>query len=140
MAAQFVFPALVNEHGIGCIDPEHKPRYRSTLQQLAGKRIEFVIRKPKSKRSLDMNNYLHSTNGPFRLLAEYFGEDLAGIKYALAGQCFGWAYSKAFDRDIPVKPHSSDWTVEDSKYFVDWVIPWAAREHGVLIPLPGEVL
>jgi hypothetical protein len=63
-----------------------------------------------------------------------------GIKYALAGECFGWVYSKAFDREVPIKPHSSDWTVEDSKYFVDWVIPWAAREHGVLIPLPGEVL
>jgi hypothetical protein len=72
--------------GSGGPDQSTKPRYRSTLQQLAGKRIEFVIRKPKSKRSLDMNAYLHSTNGPFRLLAEHFGEDLAGIKYALAGR------------------------------------------------------
>lgn len=139
MAAQFVFPARVNDGGVPSIEAEHKPRYRSTLQQLAGKRIEFVIRKPKSKRSLDMNAYLHSTNGPFRLLAEHFGEDLAGIKYALAGECFGWVYSKAFGREVPIKPHSSDWSVEDSKYFVDWVIPFGAQ-HGVLIPLPGEVL
>lgn len=137
MAAQFVFPGEVDPAGRPKID--NVGRYREVLRLLAGKRIEFVIRKPKSKRSLDMNAYLHSTNGPFRLLAEHFGEDLAGIKYALAGECFGWVYSKAFGREVPIKPHSSDWSVEDSKYFVDWVIPFGAQ-HGVLIPLPGEVL
>jgi hypothetical protein len=139
MAAQFVLSGVAGP-GDGRIKFDDPPRLAAVLRKLAGKRIEVVFRKPKSKRSLDMNAYLHSTNGPFRLLAEHFGEDIAGIKLALAGECFGWVYSKTIRREVPVKPHSSDWTVEDSKYFVDWVIPWAAREHGVLIPLPGEVM
>jgi hypothetical protein len=138
MAAQFVFRAFVSDAGV--LQHEDLRRYMAALRLLTGKKIEVVIRKPKSKRSLDMNAYLHSTNGPFRLLAEHFGEDIAGIKLALAGECFGWVYSKTIRREVPIKPHSSDWTVEDSKYFVDWVIPWAAREHGVVIPLPGEVM
>lgn len=140
MAAQFVFPGEVSEAAKPRIAPEHLERYRATLAKLAGKRVEFVLRKPKSKRSLDMNAYLHASTGPFRLLADHFGEDMTGIKTALAGECFGWIYSKAAGREVPIKPHTSEWTIEESKYFVDWVIPWAATEHGVIIPLPGEVL
>lgn len=140
MASQYVFPAEIDQSCKPRIDPLHLDDYRATLKRLAGVRIELVIRRPKSKRSLDMNAYLHCNNGPFRLLAEHFGEDMTGIKYALAGECFGWVYSAAAKRDVPVRPHTSDWTVDESKYFVDWVIPWAAREHGVIIPLPSEAL
>jgi hypothetical protein len=138
MAAQFVFPGSVDEQARPQIEAEHKPRYRETLRALAGKRIELVLRKPKSKRSIEMNAYLHCETGPFRLLAEHFGEDVTGVKYALMGECFGWVYSEAAKREVPIKAHTSEMTIEESKYFVDWVIPWAAREHGVLIPLPNE--
>lgn len=138
MSTQFVFAGRVTDGAKPVI--EDVERYRKTLQTLAGKPVDFVIRKPLSKRSLDMNAYLHSATGPFRLLAEHFGEDMAGIKYALMGECFGWVFSAAAGRDVPVKAHTSDMTNEESKYFVDWVIPWAAQNHGVLIPLPAEVL
>lgn len=138
MAAQFVFPGRVTDAGELVID--HEPRYRETLKILAGKRVEWVIRKPKSKRSLDMNAYLHSETGPFRLLAEHFGDSIEGVKYDLMGECFGWVAGPVSGKLIPVKAHSSDMTIEESKYFVDWVIPWAAQNHGVVIELPGETL
>ena len=31
-------------------------------------------------------------------------------------------------------------STKDCAYFIDWVIPWAATEHGVMIPLPNEEL
>lgn len=107
------------------------------LRTVEGQPVEVVIRKPRSKRSLDMNAYLHSDTGPFRLLAEHFGEDMTGIKYALMGECFGWVHSEVAGREIPTKAHTSDMTVEESKLFVDWVIPFGAS-HGVMIPLPDE--
>jgi hypothetical protein len=139
MAAQFVLSGACGE-GDGRIKFDDPPRLAAVLRKLAGKRVEVVIRKPKSKRSLDMNAYLHSATGPFQLLAEHFGEDMAGIKFALMGECFGWVHSKAAGREVPIKGHTSEMTIEESKQFVDWVIPWAAREHGVSIPLPSEVL
>lgn len=138
MAVQFVFDGRVTDGAKPVIDDV--TRYRKALQTLAGRRVEFVLRKPKSKRSLDMNAYLHCETGPFRLLAEHFGEDMAGVKYALMGECFGWVHSEAAGRDVPVKAHTSEMTIEESAYFVDWVIPWAAQNHGVLIPLPSEAL
>lgn len=138
MATQHVFAGRVTDGAKPVI--EDVPRYRKTLETLAGKPVEFVIRKPQSKRSLDMNAYLHCATGPFRLLAEHFGEDMTGIKYALMGECFGWVYSAAAGREVPIKGHSSDMTIEESKYFVDWVIPWAALNHGVVIQLPDEAL
>jgi hypothetical protein len=108
------------------------------LKDRAGKPTEVVVRRPKSKRSLEMNAYLHSETGPFHLLAEHFGEDIAGIKYALMGQCWGWVYSEVCGREVPIKAHTSEMTIEESKYFVDWVIPFGAA-NGVQIALPNEV-
>lgn len=138
MAAQFVFQGRVTDAGLPVYDDV--ARWNRTLRQLAGKRVEWVIRKPKSKRSIDMNAYLHSATGPFRLLAEHFGDDIEGVKYDLMGECFGWVKGPVSGKLIPAKAHSSDMTREESAYFVDWVIPWAAKNHGVLIPLPKETL
>jgi hypothetical protein len=140
MAKQFVFPGEVKLDAKPQIDAASMEQYRCALRLLAGQRIELVLRKPKSKRSIEMNAYLHCETGPFRLLAEHFGEDITGVKYALMGECFGWVYSEAAKREVPIKAHTSEMTTEESKYFVDWVIPWAAQNHGVLIPLPNEAL
>lgn len=107
------------------------------LRTVAGQPVEVVIRKPRTKRSLDMNAYLHSDTGPFRLLAEHLGDTIEGVKYDLMGECFGWVKGPVSGRLIPVKAHTSDMTVEESRYFVDWVIPFGAG-LGVLIPLPDE--
>jgi hypothetical protein len=120
--------------------PADPARFLAVRRKLAGRKVEVVLRRPKSKRSIEMNKYLHCETGPFRLLAEHFGEDIPGVKLALMGECFGWVWSKAAGREVPIKGHSSEMTIEESKYFVDWVIPWAAMNHGVEIPLPNEVM
>ena len=138
MATQYVFAGRVTDAGKPVI--EDVPRYRQALRAFAGKPCEWVLRAPKSKRSLDMNAYLHAETGPFRLLAEYFGDTVEGVKYDLMGECFGWVKGPVSGKLIPAKAHTSDMTREESVYFVDWVIPWAAQHHGVVIPLPREVL
>lgn len=136
MARQAVIPGAVNEQGR--FDADDEALFRRALTGRAGKRTEVVLRDPKSKRSLEMNAYLHCQNGPFRLLAEHLGDSIESVKYDLAGECFGWVKGAVSGNLVPAKPHTSEWTVEESAYFVDWVIPWAAQHFGVVIPLPNE--
>ena len=137
MATQFVYPGRFDDHANFL--PDDPAKFRAMRVKLAGKRAEVILRKPKSKRSLDQNSYLHSSTGPFRLLADHLGYDIEEVKYVLMGQCWGWIYSELAGREIPVKPSTSKMTVDEATYFISWVIPWAATEHGVSIPLPSEI-
>lgn len=137
MAAQFVFPARINEHGIGCIDPEHKERYRATLKTLAGKRAEFVIRKPKSKRSLDQNKWHWGVAVP--LIAESLGYDRHEhemVHYALVAKCFGVRQDAKLG-DVP-NARSSKLTVQQFAELMEWEVRFAAQELGIVVPLPSE--
>jgi hypothetical protein len=134
--SQAVFRGQFDARGV--FQADEPDRFTAFRRKLAGKRAEVVLRKPKSKRSLDMNAYLHKW--PFRLLAEHFGDSIEGVKYDLMGECFGWVPGPVSGKLVPVKAHTSDMTVEESATFVDWVIPWAAQNYGVVIPLPGEVM
>lgn len=127
--------AQVNEQGTG-VRWEAPARFRAVLEKHAGKRVEVVIRKPREKRSLDMNRYLHKW--PFRLLADHIGDSIEGVKYDLMGEFFGWVKGPISGHLIPAKAHTSDMTKEESGKFVDWLIPWALTTHGVRIPLPNE--
>lgn len=138
MAKQFVFASAVSESARLSIDD--LPRWREALKFFAGKRCETVLRAPKSRRSLDLNNYWHSETGPFRLFAEHVGESIPGIKLALLGHCFGWTFSSAAGREIPVKGHTSELTVDEGKFFTDWMITFGATEYGLLIPKPQEIV
>ena len=107
---------------------------RTYLRALVGQDVEVIVRKQRVQRSLDQNAYLHAH--PFPLLAEHFGYSVPEVKFVLMGECWGW--KKVNGKDIPVKPSTSDMTVEECTYFIDWLIPWAAVNHGVAIPLPNE--
>lgn len=117
------------------LDNERALRH-AYLKSLVGRTVDVIVRKQRVQRSQDMNKYLHAV--PFPILAEYFGDSIEGTKLDLMGECFGWKKSPTTGRDVPVKPHTSDMTVEESTFFVDWLIPWAAQQHGVVIPLPKE--
>jgi hypothetical protein len=112
--------------------------YARAVRALAGSFIEVTIRKQRTQRSLDQNAYLHSV--PFPLLAAHFGESVEGIKYALMGEKWGWKTSPLNPfQQVPVRPHSSSMTVAEASEFIEWLVSWAMTEHGVSIPLPGEV-
>lgn len=128
--------AQVNAEGTG-VRWEQPAKYRAALEKHAGKRIAVAIRKPREKRTLEMNNYLH--RWPFKLLAEHFGDSIEGTKLDLMGHFFGWTKGPVSGLMVPIKPHTSDMTKEESGQFLDWLIPWAMTTHGVRIPLPNEV-
>ena len=98
---------------------------------------DLVLKPHQAQRSLDQNAYLHAE--PFPKLARHFGCSVEQVKHDLMGECFGWVESKiAPGRLVPFMPHTSQMTVKQCTFFIDWLIPWALTEHGVSITLPGE--
>lgn len=98
---------------------------------------DLVLKPHQAQRSLDQNAYLHAE--PFPKLARHFGCSVEQVKHDLMGECFGWVESKiAPGRLVPFMPHTSQMTVKQCTFFIDWLIPWALTEHGVSITLPDE--
>jgi len=110
---------------------------RIHLQRLEGQAVDVEVRRHRSKRSRYQNNYIHAVVA--KILSEHFGYTVSEIKLILLGECFGWQTDPISKREIPVKVHTADLTVEECGEFIDWVVPWAMVEHGVRIPLPREV-
>lgn len=131
-----IFHGRVSKDGgrLELLETERGQRHRH-LQSLAGQMVEVVVRRVRTQRSLDMNAYLHAQ--VFPIIAEETGDDIESVKFDLMGECFGWRTTKSGER-YPVKGHTSEMTREESGYFVDWVIPFAARKFGVDIPLPTK--
>lgn len=112
-----------------------RPRdYQRYVRSLAGQFVEVTIRKQRTKRSGQQNAYIHAV--PIPLLAEHFGYTIPEMKLVLMGECWGW--KEVIGRQIPVRAHTSEMSVEECQYFIDWIIPWAAQNHDVQIPLPNE--
>lgn len=136
MAPVPILHGVVSATGLLSLDESERDIRRMHLQSLAGQNVEVVVRKQRVKRSLDQNAYIHAV--PVPILAEHFGESVGDMKLILMGECWGWRFDPLAGREIPIKAHTSDMTVEECTYFIDWVIPWAMVNHGVDIPLPHE--
>ncbi len=129
-----IFHAAVTEDARLLLDESERDRRRLHLQSLAGKRVEVIVRKERTQRSIDQNKYWHAV--PFPILAEYWGEDIETAKLLVLGECFGWKETHGVR--IPIKPSSSALTTEEGSHLTEWIPPWAMREFGVDIPLPRE--
>ncbi len=116
---------------------DEKLAFKAAMRKLKPGRVVVKVEQPATKRTLDQNAYLHAV--PFPILAEHFGDSVEGVKLDLMGEKWGWKPSPLDpNRMVPVQPSTSKMTVEQCTEFIDWLIPWAATEHGVLIPLPSE--
>lgn len=132
-----IFHGHVNASAKLTLAPAEAPQRHKHLRNLAGKNVEVVIRKVRTKRSIDQNAYWHAV--PFDLFAEYFGEDIESTKYNLMGQCWGWHYSKLAKRDVPIKPSTSEMTTEEGAHFTDWMIQFGLTDcNGLVIPPPEK--
>jgi hypothetical protein len=111
----------------------------TALKPLADGRkvVEIVIRKPRTQRSLDQNAYWHAV--PVKILAEFCGYTDSQMHYALLGECFGYEPGPN-GQPIPIKPSSSDLSVEEFTHLINWVQQWSVTELGVDIPAPSEAM
>lgn len=130
-----IFHATVTQDARLVLDERERDRRRVHLSSLAGRRVEVVVRKERTQRSLNQNAYWHAV--PFALLAEYWGEDIETTKLLCLGECFGWKDTREGHR-VPIKPSTSALTTEEGSHFTEWMPPWAMTHFGVDIPLPKE--
>jgi hypothetical protein len=110
---------------------------RSHLHELAGKNVEVIVRKTRTKRSLDQNAYWHAV--PFPLLQEATGYDsIEELKFWLMGEFTGWKKTKD-GRQVPMIMHTSELSTDEGALFTDWLVRLGAQMPSpCLIPLPHE--
>ncbi len=132
-----IFHGRITAEGRFELAEDERDRRRAFFQTLAGKNVEIVVRKERTRRSLDQNAYLHAV--PFPMLREYLGyESIEDLKLALMGECWGYRRDKATGRELPLKPHTSDMTTEECTRFIEWLVTWAQTKFDFHIPLPNE--
>jgi len=90
------------------------------------------------KRTLKQNAYWHAE--PFLKLSQAMGVSVNHAKFIAMTEFWGWepVTVRGERLMVPVKVHTSDMTVQEGTAFLDWLIPWAAEEHGAEILLPDE--
>lgn len=133
MSVSPIFTGRVLPGGLLVMD---RPKeYARHVRSFHGRFVEVIVRKQRIQRSLDQNAFLHAV--VFPLLGEHFGYTIPEVKLVLMGECWGW--KQIGGHEIPVKPSTSEMTIEEATYFIDWVIPWAMTNHSVSIPFPNEV-
>lgn len=132
-----VFHGRISADGRFELAEQERGLRQAYFKNLAGQSVEIVVRKERTKRSLNQNAYWHAI--PFPLLAENLGYDsIDELKYDLMGECWGWTRSKA-GHDIPAKIHTSDLTIDEGSYFTEWLVRFGAQlPSPCLIPLPNE--
>lgn len=135
MSQQRVFPGVVNEDGTRIVFNE-PAKYAEFRRKLAGMKVEVILRKPKSKRSLDQNAYAHKW--PFRIIADAMGESIEAAKLCILGEKFGWHQVQG--RTLPIKTSTADLSTEEFSDLIEWMPPWALEMFGAVIPLPREVM
>ena len=133
-----VFPVRVTPEAQLKVPSGARPQFQAWLQKLAGTDCELVVRKRKSKRSLDQNAWIWGVAYP--LIAEAIGygsHEIEDMHYGLVAKWAGEHFDKRLGSMVPNKRSSQLSTVEFSKY-MEWLVIYAAESLNCCVPLPGE--
>ena len=107
-------------------------RYLVYLSGLEGKRVEVCIRKQRSQRSLQQNAYYWGVI--IEVLADHFGYEKDELHEALK-----FKFLRTHEGELPSVKSTTKLSTKEFGEYVDRVIRWAATEHSVYVPDPGQV-
>ena len=139
MNAVPVFRGSVTSDGRLELDGYEAQRRRRYLQALAGKPVELTVRVRRSKRSIQQLRWIRGIAIP--ILAEHLGymeHEYDALHYQCLIECYGTDYDPRFGRELPRVRHTGDQNTKETAQYMEWLVTWAAVEHGCVIPLPGE--
>lgn len=93
----------------------------------------------KRKRSNLANSYYWAA--VIRTIAEHTGHDGPELHEYLCGEAYGWIEKEYPTRTIqrPART-TSGMTAADFGNHIEWARSWAARELGLIIPEPNEII
>lgn len=115
-------------------------RRQAYLKALAGRQVDVVVRVHRDRRSEAQNRWWWGIAVP--LIAHELGYDRHEhdrLHYALVATCFGTAFDPVLKQAIP-NERSSTLSTEKFSQLMEWAVRWAAAEHGIVVPLPNEVV
>lgn len=130
-----IFHGRISSEGRFELAEQERGLRQAYFKSLTGQNVEIVVRKERTKRTIDQNAYVHAV--PFPLFAEYWGEDISTTKLLLLGEKFVWR-EFADGKRIPLKPSTSDLTTDEMSAFIEWMPHWGMTSFGLQIPLPHE--
>lgn len=140
MAHVPVFHGRVADDGLTVqFDEAEREARRAHLSKLAGKRVDVVVKVHRNQRTLDQNAWHWGVAIP--IIAEELGYDKDEhdtLHYALVDLCFGTKFDQRSGLTVPNVRSSLTDTAQFAE-FMEWLVRWAAREHGIVVPLPREV-
>lgn len=140
MALVPIFHADVDKDGRLELARAEQARRRTYLQSLAGRSVDIIVKIHRDRRSDKQNRWWWGIAVP--LIAHELGYDKhehETVHYALVNLCFGTTPDPVMKQDIPNVRSSQLTTVQFSE-LMEWAVRWAAQEHGIEIPLPGEAV
>ncbi len=105
-------------------------KYLVHLSKLEGKRVEIVVRRMRSQRSLQQNAFYWGVI--IEILAAHFGYEPQEMHEALK-----FKFLRIHENELPTVRSTTKLSTKEFGEYVDRVIRWAAQNN-VYIPLPNE--
>lgn len=132
MSTTPVFSGRIDQGRLVLDEPQ---KYLVHLSGLNGKKIELILRRARSQRSLQQNRFYWGV--VVEILADAFGYTPEEMHEALKFKFLRIHNEKGQDLDS-VKSTTKLDTKEFTDY-VDTILRWAVTEYGIYIPDPGQV-
>lgn len=110
---------------------DNPSKVREYLITLEGKRFDATIRKERSQRSTNQNNYYFGV--VCKVLGDYFGyepdemHEALKLKFLQIGPC-----------DVPTVKSTTKLNTSEFEDYLERIRRWAATEYSVVVPLPNE--
>jgi hypothetical protein len=110
---------------------DNPSKVREYLITLEGKRFDATIRKERSQRSTNQNNYYFGV--VCKVLGDYFGYEVdemheaLKLKFLQIGPC-----------DVPTIKSTTKLNTTEFEDYLERIRRWAATEYSVVVPLPNE--
>lgn len=124
-----IFSGIIEQ---GAVKLDNPSRYALYAKNLEGKRIELVLRKEKSKRSNNQNNYYFGV--VCNVLGNYFGYDTEEMHEALKMK-----FLRTGACDLETVKSTTKLNTAEFEEYLETIRRWASVEYEVVIPLPNEV-
>lgn len=132
-----IFHGRISDDGRLELQEDETHVRRNYLKRLAGKDVDVVVKVHRNTRSADQNAWHWGIAIP--IIADALGYDKDEhdeLHYWLVKQCFGTRVDPLMG-EVP-NARSSKLTTAQFSEFMEWEVRWAAKEHGIVVPLPNE--
>lgn len=133
-----VLTATINDQGQLKLTKAERSLLDVVLSGLRGKSVKLTVKELRHTRSLEQNAWHWAVGVP--MIAEHLGyerHEHEEVHYWLVATCFGTHRDERINADVP-NVRSSKLTTKEFSDLMEWEVRFAAKEWGLVIPLPDE--